>query len=150
MLDIDHFKNVNDRYGHTAGDHVLVEIARLGEQNVRNFDTVCRYGGEEFVILLPEINRESAAQAAERLRQIIADKTFIVEAFRLSVTISLGVATLEFSKEGTEIAQAIDLDKLIVQADQALYASKQSGRNRVTHWSELSSANRSLHAKNPN
>jgi diguanylate cyclase (GGDEF)-like protein len=123
MLDLDHFKKVNDEYGHLIGDHVLQEFARRCKDSVREVDLVARYGGEELIILLPETDRPTSMQVAERLRISIASEPINVFDKELSVTVSIGVATQD---ENTT-----DLETLIARADQAMYIAKHKGRNRV-------------------
>jgi two-component system cell cycle response regulator len=128
LFDIDHFKRINDTWGHLAGDEVLVEIAKRAMHHVRSFDLVARYGGEEFVVLMPESNLPLALVVAERLRLSIAEQPFratgTVEG--IPVTISIGVATtLESGDNPTE---------LLRRADEALYWAKNHGRNRVASW----------------
>ncbi len=120
MLDVDHFKAINDRYGHQTGDQVLTVIGRCLREHVRRIDFVARYGGEEFVILLPETDREGARRFAERLRQAVAALELGGEL--ASPTVSIGVAV---SRE------ADTPDSLLQRADAALYAAKRAGRNRV-------------------
>ena len=128
IMDIDHFKVINDTFGHPAGDQVLREIGRISRESIRTIDTVCRYGGEEFAIILPQTELEAASLIAERLRTSIAEFPFPVGegGSPLKVTASLGVASRHgsgyLSKQGTELIQA---------ADRALYAAKDSGRNRT-------------------
>ena len=124
MLDIDHFKDVNDRHGHAVGDAVLQEIAAQCRDSLRLVDLLARYGGEEFVILLPETDLERCARVAERLRGRIAGTRIETPEAAITVTASLGIASLEGDKR-------ITLAELLNQADQALYAAKQAGRNRV-------------------
>ena len=126
MIDIDHFKTVNDTYGHACGDEVLRETARRISANVRSFDTVARYGGEEFVVVMPDTDPESAAAVAERLRQTIsATPVKVVEpAAIVPVTASIGIGTAE---PGANVAAAA----LLERADEALYAAKNGGRNQV-------------------
>jgi len=125
MLDVDFFKKFNDTYGHEAGDLVLKTLADTLRGRVRGEDVVCRYGGEEFIIILPEISRDMARLRAEELRKAVAGEMRIVhDSTELKVTISLGVAL--FPEHGD------DPDMVVGAADQALYASKESGRNRVT------------------
>lgn len=119
-IDVDHFKQVNDALGHDAGDQLLRQLAQLMEQVARHDDVLCRNGGEEFMVLLPETSLADACAVAERLRQCVAD-TPIPEG--TTVTISLGVAHCPISSVGIEQA--------LKQADQALYAAKNQGRNRV-------------------
>jgi two-component system cell cycle response regulator len=125
VVDIDYFKTINDGYGHDAGDDVLREFANRLRKAIRNIDLACRYGGEEFVIVMPETDMAVAAMVAERLRRRIAGEPFVVQqgARNLDVTISIGIATLG---EATDNAVAI-----LKRADQALYRAKRDGRNRV-------------------
>ncbi len=124
MFDIDHFKNINDTYGHGVGDEVLREFsARLGKQ-IRSFDMLARLGGEEFVAVLPNIGRHTAFDVAYRLRKVIADQPFSIPSKgQISVTCSIGGVILEESLKDAE--SAID------RADKALYEAKDSGRNCV-------------------
>ncbi|WP_010324917.1 GGDEF domain-containing protein [Marinobacterium stanieri] len=124
ICDIDHFKQLNDNYGHAAGDHVLQIVAQQLRQAFRSSDIICRYGGEEFVVVLPDTCLEDARVRAEQLRTSMAAKSIVIEGDRIgSVTLSAGVSS---GRAGT-----IDADTLLQQADQALYRAKQSGRNRV-------------------
>ncbi|HEU4745022.1 MAG TPA: diguanylate cyclase [Anaerolineales bacterium] len=123
MLDLDHFKQVNDKYGHAVGDQVLQEFAKRCSNSVREVDLVGRYGGEELIILLPETDRPTSLQVAERLRSTIADTPIKIFDKEISVTASIGVATQD---ENT-----MDLETLIARADQAMYIAKHKGRNRV-------------------
>jgi len=124
MFDIDHFKRINDRYGHLAGDQALQAVTRIARESLRNVDILGRYGGEEFVVLLPEATLSEANQAAERLRQEIAHTPIPSEAGTLQLTVSVGVAGLNASIQ--------DVGVLIDKADQAMYRAKQSGRNKVS------------------
>lgn len=123
LLDIDLFKKINDTYGHTAGDRVLSGIASAINHNIREIDLFGRYGGEEFVILLPSTGAAAAREVAERVRELVAGLRFDTERGPLEVTISLGVAMLT-----TDVPS---LATLIDRADQAMYSAKQAGRNRV-------------------
>jgi diguanylate cyclase (GGDEF)-like protein len=123
MLDADRFKNVNDTFGHITGDKVLKAMAEACRSNLRQVDILSRYGGEEFAIMLPETDMESALSVAERLRAAIAEASVETEKGPLYFTASLGVAALE--------GQTADLGWLIERADSALYAAKNAGRNRV-------------------
>jgi diguanylate cyclase (GGDEF)-like protein len=116
MLDIDHFKNYNDTHGHQEGDGLLVKLADILLQQVRKTDYVFRYGGEEFLVILPKMGLDMAHETAERLRRA-------VEAEGEGITISLGVVSLN---EGLQ-----EKDTLIGAADKALYRAKANGRNRV-------------------
>ena len=124
MLDIDHFKLVNDTYGHAAGDTVLRELGNLLASQVRGSDVACRYGGEEFVLLLPEASRETTCQRAETIRAG-ASRIALSDQGRLiaPITLSLGVAA--FPEDGTQA------DPLLKSADDALYRAKREGRDRV-------------------
>ena len=124
-FDIDHFKRVNDTYGHDVGDVVLEEFARRLNENVRPTDIVCRPGGEEFLVIMPATPGDKACFAAERVRRSIADAPFLVpeQDLHLEITVSAGVATDEYSEQST--------DTLLKQADDALYRAKKAGRNRV-------------------
>jgi diguanylate cyclase (GGDEF)-like protein len=123
MLDLDHFKMVNDTYGHKSGDLVLQLVAKIFQQSLRKVDIIGRYGGEEFVFLLPETSLEEAGVVAERLRTLIAEYEVPVQAGTIRVTACLGVASLENCSG--------NIDALLECADQALYAAKQGGRNQV-------------------
>ncbi len=125
MFDIDHFKLVNDTYGHDIGDEVLREVAVRSARNLRNFDLVARLGGEEFVVIMPDTDGEAALQVAERLRQRIGDTRFEITApvKEITVTVSVGVAV------GGRVGDTVDT--LIKRADEALYEAKRTGRNRV-------------------
>ncbi len=125
ILDLDHFKAVNDHFGHSTGDAVLRELANRCRENIRDVDILGRYGGEEFVILLLECDLRCAAIVAERLRNAVAAAPFTIGSTRLEVTISLGAAQLD--PRGNQQVEA-----LIDQADKALYISKETGRNRLT------------------
>jgi diguanylate cyclase (GGDEF)-like protein len=122
MFDIDHFKRINDQYGHLAGDHVLRELARVVQTRVRRDEVFARYGGEEFALILPETSLEGAAQLAEILRDKIEKHTFVFQGERIPVTISMGGAILREDDTGTD---------LVKSADTKLYEAKRSGRNRV-------------------
>jgi diguanylate cyclase (GGDEF)-like protein len=122
MLDIDHFKRLNDEFGHLLGDEVLRQVSALFRSQLRKVDFVCRYGGEEFVLLLPETSGEDALAVAEKVRRTI--ETYAFPGVPRPVTISMGVA--EFTVHGPS------RDEIVKAADLALYASKQGGRNRVT------------------
>lgn len=129
LLDLDHFKKLNDTYGHLAGDEALRVTARIVSRHLRRGDTAARYGGEELVLILPGSPEEGALRMAERIRAALAEAAIRFEDARLPVTASFGVATWpEAGREGKE---------LIGAADRALYAAKQRGRNRVVAASDL-------------
>ena len=125
ILDIDHFKSINDTYGHAIGDQALQQVAAALKTVVRSSDLLCRYGGEEFCILLPHVDADRAAQAAERFRREIAGRQFS----NIMVTASFGVATMDTGLR--------DPHDLFDRADKALYAAKRSGRNCVVRWDKL-------------
>lgn len=133
MCDIDHFKKINDSYGHQAGDHVLVGVANKLVEVSRDSDLVGRVGGEEFLICLGRSPKEGAMVFSERLRETIAATEFIFEGKKIPVTISAGVATLEYSNNEVE---KIVID-LIMEADMALYMAKKMGRNRCFHYVDI-------------
>jgi two-component system cell cycle response regulator len=124
VLDIDYFKAINDTYGHDAGDDVLREFATRIRKSIRGIDLACRYGGEEFVIVMPETDMAVAALVAERIRRRIAGDPFAIEqgAKAIDVTLSIGLAAL-----GANDTAAM----ILKRADQALYRAKRDGRNRV-------------------
>ncbi len=124
MVDIDHFKKVNDTFGHTTGDLVLKEIASLLKNSVRKKDTVARYGGEEFILILPEAGLEETTIIAERIRRQIENTPFEMEQTRLNLTVSLGISNFPSH-------HARSKEDLVKMADQALYDAKRGGRNRV-------------------
>ena len=132
MFDIDHFKRVNDRYGHSYGDLVLKDLCRLIRGLIRQGDMLIRWGGEEFIILLPATEIDEAAQLAERIRQDVETERFPEVG---SITISLGVAQL---RKGDNI------DSLLKRVDNALYHAKQSGRNRVVSGTDFLQGNTGL------
>ncbi|MGE5224399.1 MAG: diguanylate cyclase [Omnitrophica WOR_2 bacterium] len=123
MLDIDHFKQVNDTYGHSAGDQVLRVLADRCQSQIRKVDILGRYGGEEFVIFLPETPLEAAKEVAERLREAMENEPIMTDQGEIRTSISLGLAA--------GVKDIADLNEVLRQADTALYQAKQSGRNRV-------------------
>ncbi|WP_411818160.1 PleD family two-component system response regulator [Hyphococcus sp. DH-69] len=127
IIDIDHFKAINDAHGHDIGDRVLQDFAERLSSSVRGIDLACRYGGEEFLIAMPDTDLAFASVVAERIRQEVASSVFKLNGGRdeLSVTVSIGIASTEESSE-EDTAQ-----KLIKRADEALYEAKNGGRNRV-------------------
>jgi diguanylate cyclase (GGDEF)-like protein len=133
MADLDHFKAINDTYGHAAGDRVLQAIAHYLRRNIRDVDVLARYGGEEFVFLLPDADKEAAVSLSERLRRGLED----LRVGELpALTVSLGIASYPADSER--------LEDLIQQADAALYAAKQAGRNRTVRYSAQTQALRPL------
>lgn len=123
MIDIDHFKSVNDEYGHDVGDEVIRSVAEILRKHKRTSDIAGRLGGEEFALMLPEATLDSAIAAAERLRQLVAERMIAAAEHRIAVTISIGACSCHADMSG--------IDELLKQADIALYQAKHSGRNRV-------------------
>ncbi len=131
MLDIDHFKKINDNHGHPAGDEVLQNVSKILRKTVRDIDFVARYGGEEFVVMLPQTDMENAHIVAERIRRNVESHRFYVgNPDPLKVTVSVGMM-------GTPHPATTSRLDLLAQADEALYYSKQHGRNRTTQWTDL-------------
>lgn len=127
MIDIDHFKNLNDQYGHLVGDVILREVAKTLKENARQIDFIGRYGGEEFCICLTETDKEKAKLAAERFRKSIENKQMRAYDENLKVTISIGISVFPVDCQ--------DIQGIIDRADKALYQAKQAGRNRVCEYS---------------
>ena len=123
LLDIDHFKKINDTYGHLAGDAVLKEVALTVRSRTRREDVFARFGGEEFALLLPEVDHKGAALLAEKARKLIERHTFVFDGEDIAVTMSGGVATVQKKNESP--------NDLIRRADEKLYEAKSSGRNRI-------------------
>ncbi len=129
ITDIDHFKSINDTYSHIAGDMVLSNVGKMLKDYFRTSDIICRYGGEEFAIILPNTRLKNAVKACEKFRKVLAKQTFEYESSRLNITISIGVATFSDSILKT-------YKELLIMADKALYQAKTSGRNRVVVYSK--------------
>jgi diguanylate cyclase (GGDEF)-like protein/PAS domain S-box-containing protein len=130
MLDIDHFKQHNDQFGHMAGDDSLKEISNRISRNLRKTDIVARYGGEEIAVILPDTSRESTIKQAEKLRKAVHDYGKLEKS---NLTVSIGASTIHFDN-GVKINVSEIKSKIISEADQALYFSKKNGRDRVTHY----------------
>lgn len=124
LVDIDHFKYVNDRHGHVAGDYVLTEFADVLQHRVRNEDVLARFGGEEFAIISRAIDADAAHQFGERLRQVVETMEINYEGRRIPLTVSIGIAALSLIKAENPV-------DLVTAADRALYRAKVTGRNRV-------------------
>ena len=134
VFDADHFKGINDRYGHPAGDRVLCDLANALRDTFRAVDTVARLGGEEFAVLLPSTGIEQAVLVADRLRAQVATRLVAADGAEIAYTVSAGIAVLDRG-----VADAGGIDALIKRADEALYLAKAQGRNRVAPWTpELS------------
>jgi two-component system cell cycle response regulator len=122
MLDLDYFKKVNDTYGHPAGDMVLSDVGEILKKHIRRNDLACRYGGEEFAVILPNVSKDSIYLAYERFREMVSTQSFKCESKQFHITVSIGIA---FSND------AESANDLLAHADQALYQAKESGRNRI-------------------
>ncbi len=125
MMDLDHFKEINDKYGHPAGDMVLSEIGKILKEQVRRNDIACRYGGEEFAVILSSVSRDNIYAAYERFREMVSKQPFEYETKKLHITISIGIA---FSNDAELI------NDLLAHADQALYQAKEAGRNKTVAY----------------
>jgi len=123
IIDVDHFKAVNDRFGHDVGDNVLKMVAAVCRSAKRDSDTVARIGGEEFALLLPETSEEGARVVAERVRGVLRECPPTVEGEKLNLRVSIGIAGASLSMSG--------IQSLMKRADEALYEAKRSGRDRV-------------------
>lgn len=124
MFDLDFFKEVNDKFGHMAGDFILVEVGAILERNSRKLDLVARFGGDEFVMLLPNTKREGAVTLADRVREEIQNSRFSFEKHEINVTVSTGIVL--YPHDGVE-----STEQLIKKVDEALFAAKQAGRNQI-------------------
>ncbi len=122
MFDLDHFKEINDTYGHQAGDLVLKRVSALVKNNIRTGDVLARYGGEEFIAILPETNKQKAIELANRIRMNIADRRIEIDNKKIRVTASFGVSALN---------ESFTMDQLIKDADAMMYKAKLNGRNIV-------------------
>jgi diguanylate cyclase (GGDEF)-like protein len=130
LIDLDHFKRVNDTHGHLVGDHVLVHIAHLIRSNCRKSDVAARYGGEEFAILHPSLDRQNAFQVAERIRKEVEANPFLHEKDEIGMTLSAGVVDTRICKDCPRV------DDILLRADVALYQAKDGGRNQVVVFDE--------------
>lgn len=130
MFDIDDFKSVNDTYGHHVGDKVIIGVADILLEHTRKSDIVCRFGGEEYIILLPDTDMESSMQIAESIRKLVENMVITYDQDKkLQVTISVGVAM-------SDIIEDDDIEIAINRADNALYEAKRSGKNKVRSYAE--------------
>jgi diguanylate cyclase (GGDEF)-like protein len=123
MLDLDDLKAVNDRFGHIAGDQVLRSVADIVRGGVRKIDVAARYGGDEFVIMLPDTPARGALEVGERIRHAVESTPYVVDSSTVTCTVSIGVAS--FPQDGRS------MEGLLARADSALYLAKKAGRNRV-------------------
>lgn len=129
MMDLDHFKRFNDHWGHECGNITLQHVSRIIQNTLRRLDIACRYGGEEFAIILPDTNLHAAINLAQRLRLNIQDSPLLIENQSVTITASFGVDVFTLSDNG-------DSSRFVARTDAWLYAAKQAGRNRVHHASE--------------
>lgn len=127
MMDLDHFKQINDKYGHPAGDMVLSEIGKMLKEYIRQSDLICRYGGEEFAIILPNTRAENAQNVCERFRAMVAERLFEYHSMKFRITVSMGIASYSRSIDQSSMG-------LLRRADEALYQAKEAGRNRVVAY----------------
>jgi diguanylate cyclase (GGDEF)-like protein len=123
MIDLDNFKQTNDKYSHLIGDKVLKEIARLFRENLRNIDILGRYGGDECIIIMPETDRENSEVTVERLRMTLEETTIVVDDYEFHITACFGISVYQRNPPS--------LEEMIEEADTAMYAAKASGRNCV-------------------
>lgn len=143
MIDVDHFKDYNDKFGHPSGDRILIRLAEVFTETLRSCDLVARFGGEEFVVALSDTNEEKAVEVAERLMANVKKKSWE----NSPITISVGITTLNFN--GPVPIYHTDLSTGIIEdADRALYRSKANGRNQATHSSQLKTENQTSVRKN--
>lgn len=138
MIDADNLKEVNDKYGHKAGDKLIVSMANAIEECLRTSDVICRYGGDEFVALLPQLPSSRALETGERLRSAVENTSFDVDGQAISSTVSIGIATYP-----NEVGNVYEL---LEKADEALYECKRSGRNNVTSYASVPSSTKVEHS----
>lgn len=131
MLDIDHFKNINDTYGHQAGDTALKGFAEICKESIRSTDGIGRIGGEEFVVIMPETPPNEALETAERIRCNVALKEFVIEDLNISIAVTVSIGLYESSTADSSFEQ------MMAKADSALYQAKRGGRNSVVIYEEV-------------
>ncbi len=134
LFDIDHFKNVNDTYGHLAGDMILKQMGKVLNENRYPLDVVARYGGEEFIVLLPQTSRDKAIKAAEKMRSTIDQHLWDIGDQEISISVSIGLVALE-------TMDTTDLSEIVQRADDSLYIAKDNGRNQVVVWDNSKTIN---------
>lgn len=131
IIDLDHFKNINDTFGHKTGDRVLIHVANILKSKLRKTDTICRIGGEEFAVISRRAGIEDAMTVGEKLRKAVEMNPLQAGKNCISLTISIGISSLPSTKQNTQP------DDIFRKADAALYFSKEHGRNRVTHYDAI-------------
>jgi len=134
LLDIDHFKQVNDNFGHRVGDEVLCKVAELFRQMVREADILVRFGGEEFIIALPDTGLEGAKLLAERMLEKVRGERWDIDGHAIATTVSVGISCLGDKDSGDS---QVLLDRLVSEADQALYFGKHHGRDQCRSYAEI-------------
>ena len=139
MIDSDNLKEINDKFGHGAGDKLIMNLAKTIEECLRTSDVICRYGGDEFVVLLPQLSKEEAQEAAERVRSAIENTSFDMKGQRIQSTVSIGLASYPDDLQ--------NIYDLIDKADESLYQSKNNGRNQVINYTDLELARESQRAE---
>ena len=132
MFDIDHFKKINDTYGHQAGDYILSTIGKIFSENLRSGDIVMRYGGEEFLCVLCNSKAEGAKKRAEEVREKIENFNFVYRDYKIPITISGGISIFDVEKDKQKTPE-----DLIREADEALYIAKRTGRNKIVTYATL-------------
>lgn len=138
-MDIDHFKRVNDRYGHQAGDDILIELVRSTHAVLRSVDSLGRIGGEEFLIMLPETNLSQAKEVAERLCLNVSNTPFLIlDNQTIKITVSIGITIFDPSLQPFEDKSSL-MRQFLYEADMAMYQAKAAGRNQVAIWNGLKS-----------
>ena len=130
LFDLDHFKDINDHHGHSVGDMVLKEVARISKEVCRNGELVCRYGGEEFVVLLHATEAKHAEQFSTRLHSALKEICIETNNERIQVTASFGLICINHA-ESTKVSPELIVDKLLAQADNMMYQAKKSGRDGI-------------------
>jgi len=125
-MDLDWFKQVNDQYGHSIGDKLLIELATRLKRNMRDQDIMARFGGEEFVVLLPSTPLNDAKKIAERILSSVSESPFLIKKQAIPMTLSIGIASIE--------SKPVSLDKLLMRGDKALYHAKRNGKNRIEQY----------------
>jgi diguanylate cyclase (GGDEF)-like protein len=138
LIDIDYFKDINDNHGHPCGDKVLIDISEILKSNLRQADTICRIGGEEFAVMCRRVDMEGAKNTAEKLRALAESTTINCGEHSIKVTISIGISTIS-GKDSK-----LDQQGMYRQADMAVYGCKNSGRNQIMHYDDINDDDKSV------